>query len=162
MGDFGDALIGIKGYPMYLLDAETLKVVSFYKDPEGKYRVLERNDMGVEGYTLYNAGKRKFHSLEKLRGTVELHKLKLLVKENEQVRTNSSGSVCGVIAKGDLFIGSIHKVTGHFSAVALPAKHRTKEAAKGEAARLAKMFTDKKFVVLRAEEVVSASEIIWE
>lgn len=155
MGDFGDALIGIKGYPMYLLDAETLKVISFYKDSNGKHRTLERNDRGIEGYTLYRDGKRRFHSLEDLRGTVELHKLKLSLKEKQRMKT-------GVIGSGDLFIGSIEKKTGAFSASTFPAKHGGEEAAKAEAARLASQFKDKKFVVLKAVAVASVQEVNWE
>jgi hypothetical protein len=145
-------LICIKGFPAYHLETETLKVISYHKSHEGKYRSLEFNDRGQHGYTLYNNGHKEWFSLEKLRGSVELHKIKGMVvpmKDN-------------VLKSGYWIVGSISKSTGAFSAASNPKPHSTESEARAEAGRLASLDSSKKFTWLRIGGMASAVGIVYE
>lgn len=156
-----EKLIPIKGFPMYRLVMDTLKIVSFHKDPiNGKYRSLEMNDRCQYGYHLYNNGKKKFFTLDMLKGEVELFKLKELM--NAMWPDTKKTSTSGVVATGDWIVGSINKNSGVFSTTSTPAKHLTRESARTEAARLASLDKTKKFVVLKIDSIASANEINWE
>lgn len=147
-------LIEIKGYPMYRLETETLKVVSFYKDPRGKYRAPEMDDMGRRGFRLYRNGKSEFFSCDRLNGFVELHKLK--------GKTFVKTSVGGVVKTGDYVVASMAKDTGVFSMSTFPARHPTEASAKAEVARLAAIDKTKKFVWLKVGGMASVQEVVWE
>lgn len=153
-----DDWIDIPGFPDYKLDPKTLKVVSFHYSRNGKQRSLGQNEIGVDGYRLYNNGNNRFFTLDELRGTVELQKIKLSLKEKNKM-TNIA---IGVPASGDYIIGSLSKMDGRLSFKEFPAKHKTLPAAKSEAARLAQSFKDKKFIIVKVESIASVSDVVWE
>jgi hypothetical protein len=68
----------------------------------------------------------------------------------------------GKLKKGDIIIGSQHKTTGAISIAAEPKVHTNLLTAQQEGERLAKVTTDKKFVVLEVKGVVSVATTIWE
>lgn len=146
-------LICIKGFPAYHLETETLKVISYHKTCEGKHRSLEFNDRGEHGYTLYNNGHKEWFSLEKLRGSAELHKIKGMVMP--AINT-------GPVRRGFWIVGSMNKKTGAFSASANPSLHNTEDQAKTEAGRLAQIDKDKKFVWLKVGGLASAVDVVYE
>jgi hypothetical protein len=149
-------MVPIKGFPMYLIDSESLKVISFHKTLLGCERVLERDDSGKEGYTLYQEGSSKFFSKEDLRGTVELHKIKLALKDKEEM------TKVGIPVTGDFLVGSLSKLNGAMSFSAFPGKHADLLKARTEAARLAGIDKTKKFVVVEVKAIASANDINWE
>lgn len=152
-------LICIKGFPAYHLETDTLKVISYHKSLLGKYRSMEFNDRGQHGYTLYNDGHKEWFSLEKLRGVVELHKLKGMV---QNMNTGARASVGGPVKAGYWIVGSLSKASNTFSASANPALHTSLTNAKTEAARLAAADKTKKFVVLKVEALATVADVSWE
>jgi hypothetical protein len=147
-------LIEIEGYPKYRLEMETLKVVSYYKDPHGRYRAPEFDDRGRRGYRLFRNGRSEFFSCDTLNRFVVLHKLK--------GKLNMRTSVNGVVRTGDWIIGSMTKDTGVFSMSTYPARHPSESSAKTEAARLAAVDKTKKFVVLKIAGMAAVQEVVWE
>jgi hypothetical protein len=63
--------------------------------------------------------------------------------------------------KGKWLVGSIQKTTGAFSMTSNPARQPTREAAKNEAARLAKIDSSKMFVVLNVTDIASFQDVSW-
>jgi hypothetical protein len=63
--------------------------------------------------------------------------------------------------KGKFLVGSIQKATGFFSMTSNPARHATREFARAEAARLAKIDSSKMFVVLNVQDIASFQDIVW-
>lgn len=66
------------------------------------------------------------------------------------------------LVKGDLIIGSIHKTTGALSFSANPKVQPNFLTASQEAERLAKLNTEKKFVVVEVKGIVSVNNVAWE
>lgn len=157
MGDSIE-LISIAGFPKYLLNPQTLEILSFHYSRNGKLRAPNWNDKGSKGYRLYNNGKTRFFSLEELKGTVELHKIKCSLKEEKKM----SQANTGVPVKGNFIVGSLSKVNGALSFSAFPSRHTTWTAANNEAARLAQSVKDKKFIVVEVKGIVSVSDVVWE
>jgi len=59
-------------------------------------------------------------------------------------------------------IGSISKENGSMSISKKPCFHCTLIDAKNEAEKLSKVYSDKKFVVLKVEGICSSSNVVWE
>lgn len=151
--------IAVPGFPMYELQKDDLKILSFHKCSSGRYRSLECTDTGLMGYTLYNNGKRKFFSMNDLIAIIELDKIKnvLVKKGNKMVQAK-----VGVPMKGDYVIGSLSKMNGGLSFSEFPAKHMTLDQAKTEATRLATTHKDRKFIIMKVEAIASTTDVVWE
>lgn len=63
---------------------------------------------------------------------------------------------------GKHIVGSITKSGGRWSVAPLPQAHETGLQASAEAARLAKIHTEKKFVVLEVKGIVAFNDVVWE
>jgi hypothetical protein len=141
---------------MYRLIPDTLHVVSFYKDKDGRLLTPFRHE-GFLGYHLWAGGSRTFFSTEKLRAIVERNKLKRMREE-----MYSKTSISGVVKTGDYIVGSINKQTGAFSTSSAPARHLSLASAKQEAARLAGIDKSKRYVVMKMEAIASVEEVVWQ
>lgn len=63
--------------------------------------------------------------------------------------------------KGHFLVGSIDQTTGAVSFAINPARQPSHEAAKKEAARLAKLHQNKHFMVVEVKDVATFSEVSW-
>ncbi len=64
--------------------------------------------------------------------------------------------------KGNWVVGSIVKKTNVFIMSTTAFQHLSEDSACTEAARLAIIHTDRKFVVLKVTGIVAAETIVWE
>lgn len=82
-----------------------------------------------------------------------------LMKESMNPQTAASTNPADF--KGKFLIGSINKTTGAVSFSINPARQPSHEAAKKEAARLAKLDQNKHFMVVEVKDIATFSEISW-
>lgn len=83
------------------------------------------------------------------------------LKEPDMNPIQNSFSTDAADYKGKYLIGSISKNNGVFSMTQNPARQPTRDAAKHEAARLAKLDPSKMFVVLCVTDIASLQDIVW-
>jgi hypothetical protein len=165
-------LIDIPCFPKYKLDTNTMKVISYQKDDEGKYLVQVRmqhaythpyqysmsyNDM--YGYTLYNELGKKYFSLTYFYNLAGQHHNKLI---NNTPRVRVKVNEDSIMKINEYIIGSISKVSGMFSTAATPMIYANVELAKIEAERLAIKDHTKKYVVLKVEGIAKVASTVWE
>lgn len=81
-----------------------------------------------------------------------------LKKMNETKRK----SISGVPYTGEYIVGCISKANGLFSTSPQPARHLTESSARQEAARLANVSKEKKFVVMKVCGIASVEDVTWE
>jgi hypothetical protein len=144
----------IPGFPMYSLEVNangTANVISRHKDPLGRLLKPCSYNGITSAYKLYEKGSPRVFTMPELRSVVEREKLKSL-------RNAINGES---MQSGQYIVGSIHKNNGTFSASPNPAVHLSISAAKAEAARLAGISKEKKFVVLKLEGIASVEEVVW-
>jgi hypothetical protein len=152
----------IYGFPQYEISVgkslDDIEVISYHYSRAGKIRKHNIDDQYRIGYRLYNNGKTKFITVDELKRIVNVERAKAAVRVNSPMKT----SVGGVVQTGDWIVGSITKIGGMFSMSSAPARHPTKDSAKAEAARLAAIDKQKKFVVMKIEAMASTQDVNWE
>lgn len=147
-----DELIPIPDFPKYKVRLSDLKVLSYHIYPQGYGIAQQTNKFREKGYRLWDNGESCFFSVDDIREVVDRHKLK-----GSKLNKLKLG-----VQTGEWIVGSVDKTTGSFSTNSAPARHASEGLAKAEAARLAGLFKDKKFVVLKVVAIASATEINWE
>ncbi len=126
------------------------QVISYFTGMPYEIKRLQKNSYHDSGFQLSTNGKRKFLFIEEIQKLIDKH------TKNKEVKMNTT------TMKNRYIIGSVNKINGLFSTTSNPALHETFNIAKAEAARLANLDKDKKFVVLKVEAIASIQEVVWE
>lgn len=151
-------LYDIPDWPPYKVRSNDLQVISFHPShgPNGyelkRLAVNYRYNRYEEGFNLFCRGKRGF---------IPVSKLREIVKHNEgKQMSHFAGD--RFIKSGDFIVGSQQKVGGAVSFAANAAIHSNASQAKTEAARLANLDKNKRFMVCQIVGVASVNDVNWE
>lgn len=153
-------LISVPAYPKYFFCPSQDQLYST-KIAGIDYYALKRYDPEIwndyfDGFCITESGVRfklSIDYLKTLKATADMR--------DDMAAIQNSYSNNPTDYKGKFLIGSIHKITGAFSMTANPARQPTREAAKTEAARLAKIDSSKMFVVLNVTDIASFQDVSW-
>lgn len=145
---------------MYRLIPGSLEVISYYKRKSGKKIGMRLTYDGRVGwYELWRNGKGHSVYLKELQDVANEY------IKREEIKMSVSSKINGlpVIVRDKYIIGSQHKTTGLLSVTAsAPMQHYDLHTAQQEAARLAKVCPEKKFIVFKTEAIASVNEVNWE
>ena len=151
-----DDLIPLSCDPAYLWDDENERLFSTKVSGYDLYALAEQLP---SEHNAYKGGYRV--SIGGIQQYITKDFLKNLSKD-KMTSIHNTFTADGSQWHGKYIIGSLNKKTGEFSTRPNPARQNTLASAQREAERLAKVDTDKKFVVLRVEGIASVADVIWE
>lgn len=112
------------------------------------------------GYFEFAVRTESYYSLTRGTGNGQrqylLSELRALADQPEEIKKEEK------MKQEQYIVASILKVNGAWSNTTNPRIHGDLASAKTEAARLAKLSPDKKFVVLHVEGIVAVADVVWE